>query len=82
MNGLGFTSALASGLVVGLVTTAVAPEDGILLGLGVGAGFSVVVLLARALVTPDEDTEPEIRPPDFYVTRHSRGGFATEEDDQ
>jgi hypothetical protein len=69
---LGVSSAICTGVIVGLLSSAVVPSFSILLGIAVALGVTAIVLFGRAAFAPDEDTEPEVRPPDFR-TRYGNG---------
>jgi hypothetical protein len=57
--------ALCAGSIAGLLAGQFGWEFGLLLGVGVSAGLAAILILGRAAFAPDEDTEPEIRPPTY-----------------
>jgi hypothetical protein len=81
MTHIGLASALCAGAIVGLLASAFAPAYNLLLGFAVAAATAAMVLFGRAAFAPDEDTEPEVRPPDFQTRYRSNAVIATEEDD-
>jgi hypothetical protein len=81
MTGIGMTSALIAGSIAGLLAAAVVPAYNILFGLGVAVGGASLMLMARAVILPEEDTEPEIRPPDFRQRDGSRAAGRSGESD-
>jgi hypothetical protein len=81
MTGLGVSSALCVGLIVGLLSSAVVPSYNLVFGLAVALGVTAVVLFGRASFAPDEDTEPEVRPPDFRTRYGTNTAVMSDEDD-
>jgi MFS family permease len=63
MSGLFLSAALSAAAIVGLLVAGVAPSFRIIFGLAAAAAVVAVISLARSLAPREEDSEPEIRPP-------------------